>query len=85
MNSSIDSAIAADKVWVTNTTQPKVLGQQELWPDASFHVSVHKARNGHVVRMSSHLGAVPDLWLVPEGQSVSEVIAAAIATRVMEK
>ena len=86
MNSSIDSAVAADKVWVTNHTQPKALGQQqELWSDAAFHVAVHKARNGHVVRMSSHLGALPDLWIVPEGESVSQAISAAIATRVLEK
>lgn len=61
------------------------LGQQELWPDANFWVAVHKARNGHVVRMARHIGDRADLWIVPEGQSVPETIAAAIAAHALEK
>lgn len=81
----IHGAIAGGGVITTQTYQPQALGQQQLWPESSFWIAVHKARNGHVVRMARHIGEVADLWIVPDGQSVPDTIAAAIAAHTMER
>ena len=80
----IGNAMAAGP-YTMGAPQPQVLGQQQLWPESSFWIAVHKARNGHVVRMARHIGEVADLWIVPDGQSVPDTIAAAIAAHTMER
>lgn len=71
------------------TTSGQMIGarrQMELWGGAhNFHIHIHRARNGHVVRISAGIeGEVYQLWIVPEGEDVSRTIAAAMTTLTME-
>lgn len=72
---------------ITGTYAPQ---QQEMWDYPEYRITVHKARNGMVVRiMFSPMNSrseVPrnELWLVPEGGNVHEVIAAALASNALE-
>ncbi len=50
-----------------------------------FGVNIYRARNGHVISVTTHPGVEPDLWLVPEEGSIVDTIAAAMAAHVMEK
>ena len=59
--------------------------QMDMFGYPEYRISVHKARNGHIVRIAFSEGQIPDLWLVQDGQTVPDIIAAAIAARVVQR
>lgn len=54
------------------------------WPEMQAIVSIHKAVNGHVVRVARGVGDSGRTWIVPEGGNVQETIAAALAAMTLE-
>lgn len=65
-------------------TSENIARQHELWPQSEFMIAVHEAVNGSVVRIAKGPGHLSRLWIVPKGDDVVAVIAAAIVDLKLE-
>lgn len=76
------SSLTASRVTADIYRQPE---QMDMFGYPECRITVHKARNGHIVRIAFDDGGIADTWLVQDGQTVPDIIAAAIAERVLRK
>lgn len=94
-----NAANVASNPFVTNNTGPqlgaaiqpgRVMHQGMLQGDlfattGEINVQITKAENGHIVRVAKGQGYLSSTWIVPDGQVVTDVIAAAIAKMSLEQ
>lgn len=74
---------------ITGTYAPQ--RQAEMWDYPEYRVTVHKARNGFVVRVAffniNNQSEVPqvEMWVGRDGDNPQELIAAAIAAHTLDR
>lgn len=78
------NGVLSSSSYVDVQRQGQMLGQMSMWNDTEFMISVHKCKNGHLIRIGKSNGHIANMWVVPEGEDVAKAITTAIVAHKLE-